>query len=152
LAAVAIVAVAILGSLGYGAFLLPGGLLGGCGHEVLQTQTSPEGRLDAHVVRNNCGATTAYSVSIVLAPVGKAFDHKDALKVAQFKWDEAKAAWQGRGLIVTIDDRAEPFQKDAEGLGVPVTYRFTHEPGPARNPAEEAWIREQEAKQGVVLR
>lgn len=136
----------------YGAFFLPGGLTGECGSDVLERTTSPDSRIDAHVVRVNCGATTAYSVKIVLTPAGRPFDDKGAVTVARFKWDEADASWDRDQLLVTIDDRAEPYLKKGEGMGATVRYRMVHAAKAPEDPAREAWIREQEAKQGVALR
>ena len=135
----------------YGAFFLPGGLTGECGYDVLERATSPDGRVDAHVVRVNCGATTAYSIKIVLTQAGHAFDEKGAVTVAGFDWDEAKASWNQDGLLITIDDRAKPFREEPEGMGVSVRYRTVHAAEAPKDSADEAWLRRQEAKQGVDL-
>jgi len=128
----------VLGTLGWGGynyvlpFLLPGGLLGPCGYETLSKASSPDWAFDAALIEVNCGATTAYSSRLYIAPSGAAIDPDKEDPVARFKGSAARVEWVDGKLIVHLGD-ATPVVKPAVWRDVPIVYEAgpkTSPPGP----------------------
>lgn len=78
--------------------------VGGCGREVLQQSTSPDGRYTAAVGRLNGGAMTSFTWIVTLRPAASRLTwFTDEVFVINGA-ESATVEWNGPELVVTCDD------------------------------------------------